>query len=881
MKKLLIIHFTLISYFSIAQEAVVRKSYTTQAVKENSIKIDGKLDDEAWKALPWGADFIQHEPDGGKAISQKSAFKIAYDNKFLYIGLRAYDTAPDSIDKRMGRRDEFPGDWMEVHIDSYHDQRTGFSFTLSVSGVRSDEFISLNGDNWDRSWNPIWTAKTNIDPEGWTGEAKIPLSQLRFDKDKNKIWGFQVMRRLFRKEERSTYQFIPRNYNGWVSHFAELKGLNDIPFRRQVEVAPYLTSSLETYEAEPKNPFADGKDAKIGVGVDGKVAVTNDLILDYTINPDFGQVEADPSQVRLDGFENFFEERRPFFVESRNIFDYSIAQVDNEDLGSDILFYSRRIGGAPHGSASVQKGEYARSPSRSTILGSAKFSGKTKKGLSVGILNSYTQNEYASLRLNDTERKELIEPATNYFVGRLQKDYNQANTIIGGILTSVNRSNDLKGLLHKNAYSGGFDFQHFWKDRAYFVSFNQVMSHVNGSKEAILSTQTSIEHLFQRPGAKELSLNPNATSLTGLAGTFNIGKRGGDLGKHKELITFNAGVTYRTPQFEVNDLGYMQKTNEINHFGSVGISRPNAFSKFREAGLEYSQNLQWDFSGRFLFALHSLDLNTEFKNNWETGINLVYNPYDISNTALRGGPALRKPTGQGAFMYIGTDSRKKVRGFFNVGGFKANGNASSGLNAGTGVNVQALDALSLRLNVSYNQNMRKRDQYVAVVQYGDLSRYIVSGLKQKTLSLTGRLNYNISPDMSLQYYGQPFATRPLYDDYSYVIDPLNKKLEGRFKFFDDQSLKITESQISVDENLDGKVDYSFSKPDFNFVQFRSNLVFRYEYKPGSEAYLVWSQSNSPDAFDDFENSLGNSLFTNAFSQGRSIFLIKLTYRLLK
>jgi hypothetical protein len=863
------------------QTDVPIRSYTTQQIPDNSIKLDGLLNDEAWNSLPWAEDFTEHEPDGGSLPSQKSAFKIAYDSKYLYLALRAYDTAPDSIDRRMGRRDEFPGDWMEVHIDSYNDKRTGFSFTTSVSGVRSDEFISQNGDQWDESWNPIWNAKTNIDSLGWTGEAKIPLSQLRFDKSKDKVWGIQMMRRLFRKEERSTFQFIPRSYNGWVSHFAELKGLQDIPFRRQVELAPYTTASVETYPQQAGNPFADGTNANIGFGIDGKVAITNDLILDFTVNPDFGQVEADPSQVRLDGFENFFQERRPFFVESRNIFDYSITQTDDEDLGSDILFYSRRIGGAPHGSPNLKAGEYGKSPARTTILGAAKFSGKTKNGLSVGLLNSFTQNEYAEIDINGQRRSELIEPATNYFVSRIQKDYNGANTIIGGILTSVNRTNDLNGLLHKSALSGGIDFSHFWKDRAYFLSFNQVMSNVSGSSNAIFNTQTSIEHLFQRPGATEFKLIENATSLTGMAGTFNIGKLGGDLGRYNELITYNAGITYRTPQFEVNDIGYMLSSNEITHFGRIGIQKPNQFSIFRSARFSYSQNMKWDFSGRYLFQFHSWNSYLEFKNNWNLSLTYGYNPYDVSNSALRGGPTLRKPSGDGIFIFINSDSRKKVSAELNVSIFNGEDNVVGGDGIELGLNFQILDALSIKLSAGYDYNFRKQDQYVDQVKYNNSIRYIVAGLDQKTLSFTGRLNYNITPDMSIQYYGQPFITRPLYENYAFVSDPLNKMYDARFTKLGTDVLKENNETFNVDENKDGKIDYSFAKPDFNFVQFRSNLVFRYEYKPGSEAYLVWSQNNSPDAFGDLNNPLQRSLWNNAFTNGTNIFLMKFTYRLLK
>jgi hypothetical protein len=337
-----------------ADTVIPKKRYDTKRLAGTAIVLDGIPNEEAWNSVEWAGGFTQWQPNEGKAPSQPTRFKILYDNKFLYVAFDCLDSAPDSIVKRMGRRDAFPGDFVEINIDSYHDLRTGFSFTTSVSGVRGDEFISNNGNNWDQNWNPIWFAKTHVNKSGWTAEIKIPLSQLRYGNEKNKVWGIQVMRRIFRKEERSTWQFIPQNSGVWVSGFAELHGLNDIPFHRQVEIAPYVTAQAATYKKEPGNPFADGFDTKLTGGVDGKVAVTNDLILDFTINPDFGQVEADPSQVRIDGFQNFFGEQRPFFIESRNIFEYQLTgSTAGGDYDADLLFYSRRIGSSPHGFANA------------------------------------------------------------------------------------------------------------------------------------------------------------------------------------------------------------------------------------------------------------------------------------------------------------------------------------------------------------------------------------------------------------------------------------------------------------------------------------------------------------------------------------------------
>lgn len=886
MRKLCVLFFIFSSLFATAQtgsrdSSIARKKYFTARLT-SPVTLDGIPSEEAWNAVEAGGDFIQWTPNEGYAPSQSSNFKILYDDKFLYIAYWCHDSAPDSIDKRMGRRDEFPGDWIEINIDSYHDLRTAFSFTLSVSGVRNDEFVS-NENYWDANWNPIWFAKTHIDKDGWTGEVKIPFSQLRYGNEPEKVWGFQITRRLLRNEERSFWQYIPQNSGVWVSRFGELHGLKDIPMHRQVEIAPYVIAQADQYKKEPGNPFAKGFDKKITGGLDGKLAVTNDLILDFTINPDFGQVEADPSQVRIDGFQNFFEERRPFFIESRNIFDYQLTGSEaGGDYDADLLFYSRRIGSSPHGYPNVASDEYAKVPLNTSILGAAKFSGKTKKGLSIGILESITEREMATIDHNGDRRDELVEPLTNYFVTRLQKDVKSGNTIFGGIITGVNRAKGLGDILHRSAYSGGFDFLHYWKNRSWYIRGNIVFSRVEGSKEAILNTQTAFEHLFQRPDAPEVSVNPNRTSLTGTGGTVRFGKIGGKSGKLGQVFKFETGITLRSPQLELNDIGFMLTSNEINHFTWAGLHFQKPFSIFRNARLNYNHWSRWDYSGKFIYQAFNFNSHATFKNNWQSGTGVTWNPFDISNTALRGATSVRRPAAIMHSFYTTTDYRKKLYAsinLFNLWGFNhtiADNEISFGLY------YQPLDAMRISLSADYSYYKRRQDQFVDNTSYNGATRTIVSEVKQKTLRFTGRISYNITPELTLQYYGQPYITRPLYDRFAVVTAPLAKKYDDRFTILQPAQLSFLNGQYLVDENEDGSADYSFDKPDFNFVQFRSNLVIRWEYKPGSELYLVWSQGNTPDVGNELDTPLAGSLFDNAFAeQSRNIFLIKWTYRFLR
>ena len=862
--------------------ALVKKRYLTTTFS-GTINLDGIPNEEAWKTVEWGGDFIQSQPNEGKAPSQASNFKILYDEKFLYLAFNCHDEAIDSIRKYMGRRDEFPGDWVEVNIDSYHDLRTAFSFTISASGVRGDELVSNNGNNWDASWNPIWNAKTHVNEKGWTAEMKIPLSQLRYGNEPEKVWGIQFTRLLFRKNERSVWQLVPQNSGVWVSGFGELHGIKNIPVHRQLELAPYVTSQADRYKEEPGNPFATGSDMKLSGGLDGKFAVTNDLILDFTVNPDFGQVEADPSQVRIDGFQNFFEERRPFFIESRNIFDYQLTGSEaGGDYDSDLLFYSRRIGSSPHKFPQLNQGEFVSIPQNTSILGAAKFSGKTKNGWSIGVMESITQREMATIDLAGQRRKELVEPLTNYFVGRVQKDFKGGNTIIGGIITGVNREDGLQDLLHRNAWTGGLDVLHYWKNRTWYIRGNIVGSHVDGSKEALLLTQTSFEHLFQRGGASEVSIDSNRTRLNGMGSTVRFGKIGGKSGKMGQVFKFETGLTTRSPGLELNDIGFMLTSNEINHFTWMGLHYQKPFSIFLNARLNYNHWLRWDYSGKFLYQAFNFNTHATFKNNWQAGTGATWNTYDISNNALRGASSIRRPPGIGHNIYLNTDYTKKLSLNLYMNNGWAFENTVRSHDYGVGVTFQPLNALRFSLSADYSDYWRRQDQFISNVTGPDSRRTIVGEVSQKTLRYTGRLSYNITPELTLQYYGQPFITRPIYGNFAYVSDPLANKYDSRFQRFSPNQINFANGIYSVDENADGVIDYNFSRPDFNFVQFRSNLIMRWEYKAGSEIYLVWAQGNTPDVASELDSPLSESLWNNAFAdQSRNSFLLKVTYRFLK
>ena len=845
-----------------------KRIYTTKKLKKVPV-IDGDITDDAWDVVEWSSDFTEKDPDEGTPPTYQTKFKIMYDKKFLYVAIRAYDAEPDKIESRLSRRDGFAGDRVNIIIDSYHDKRTAFVFTTTAAGVKGEELTSQNGQNWDDSWNPVWYTDAKVDDEGWTAEMKIPFTQLRFGKAKEQIWGLNVNRTLFRKQERSLWQRIPNNQAGFISEAGELHGLIDLNPQKQFEVQPFTVTQYDKYPAETGNPFQDGSDFTANAGLDAKIGITNDLTLDLTVNPDFGQVEADPGAIALDGFQIFFREQRPFFVENSNIFDFRIGN------GRDNLFYSRRIGRNPHNSPSLNPGEYANVPQNTTILSAAKFSGKTRNGLSVGVLESLTANEYATVRqVNGEERREIVEPMSNFFVARVQQDFNERNSFIGGIFTATNRF--LHGnfnALHKAAYSSGIDYQHNWKNREYYIEGNMIFSHVMGSKEAIEKTQRSITRLFQRPGASHVEVDPNRTSLTGTGGRFEFGRAGG------QKLRYNTGVIWRSPELELNDVGFLRNTDQVLQFVNVDYLWLVPNETFRNMSVNFEESSEYDFDGNLNRLRFELASNVNWINNERTRVGIGANFSRFNNFFLRGGPRWRSANSRYVFVSFNSDNGKK----FSYNSRYTNAHSDEDVFArnrfNIGFNYQPFDAFNVSLNMELEKT-KDRSQYVRTRTFGSDNRYVLGTMKNDELSTTLRFTYSINPNMSIQFYGQPFISRGRFSDFKYVNVAAAQRFSDRVNFYVPNQISLQNGDYLIDEDIDGNVDYSFENPDFNFVQLQTNLVARWEYIPGSELFLVWARGSvgNANADDGLFDSITDQVFN---APANDTFLIKLTYRFVR
>jgi hypothetical protein len=818
--------------------AVTPAVTVTRAVRAGSpIAIDGHGHDAAWREAPAVDGFRVFDPveDGEPAMRTEARF--AYDERNLYVLVRAFDPSPDSIMALLSRRDErTQSDYIRVIVDSYHDKRTGYQFMVNPAGVKRDIYL-YNDAQEDVSWDAVWDVKTTIDSLGWLAEFRIPLSQLRYPKRETHTFGVAVHREVARSNERSSWPLWRRSRFGIASQLGEIQGIAGIASPRRLEVLPYSVQSNESVQRG-----ADFARTQRGtVGADVKYGLSSNLTLDATINPDFGQVEADPAVLNLSAFEQFFGERRPFFLEGTGIFRFDQDCNDGQCTG---LFYSRRIGRSPQ--LGFLSDDPSAVPTATTILGAAKITGRLPGGMSLGILNAMTDRE----TVGDTL---AVEPRTNYFVARASQDLQQGRSGVGAIFTAVNRDLDDRGepYLRREAYTAGVDLRHrFGATGHYNLTGNVVGSVVRGSEEAIAATQRSSVHLYQRPD-DDLAYDPTRTSLSGYGMNVGLSKDGG-------LTRFHTGGWYKSPGLEINDVGFMTNVNSMgwsNWFAFV-FQEPKAF--YRRLQINFNQWNSFFVDGTNTGVGGNVNFNVNFKNMWFMYAGVGGERPSYCGSCLRGGQALREDASLNSWFGVSGDSRRSLVPGLDMGYNRRDDGNSFNWYIGPFVNMRLASRFSATLGMNYSRNVDDR-QWLAT--FGDVSadttHFTVGHLEQKTLSLTTRLNFTASPTLSVQFYGQPFVSAGDYADWREVADARHANYAARYRPF------------TLDDDPSGY--------DFNFKQFRSNTVVRWEYLPGSTLFLVWQQGRQQSDRDPGRFT-GMRDYTNLFGAHPSnTFLIKASY----
>ncbi len=605
--------------------------------------LDGRDDDAVWRSAPAIDQFLEAKPSEGAAPKLRTEARVAYDARNLYVFVRAFDHRPDSIVSLLSRRDDqTASDHIILMLDPYYDRRTGYEFVVNPAGVKSDYAI-YNDGNEDVAWDAVWDAETRIDSLGWTAEYRIPLSQLHYSAKGNVTFGLLFWRVIQRYGATLTWPLYRTSRSGFTSQFGSLTGLEGLASPGHAEVTPYVVTKSVPGAAST----GYSREQDVSVGGDLKYRVASNLLLNATVNPDFGQVEADPSVLNLGAFETFFEERRPFFVEGKGLFTFNVNCVIVVDCNTgEGLFYPRRIGRSPQ--LADTYGDES-SPTSTSILGAAKVTGRLPGGFSLGVLDAVTDNVSGP-------GGTTLEPATNYAVARGNQDSHNGDGSVGFIATAVNRSLDPASAphLHRSAYTGGIDGRRRFAGR-FEVSGSFDVSRVDGSAAAIARTQRDPVHLYQRPDGP-LAYDSTRTSLTGTNLELRFAKVGG-----KRLV-FETAYQRRSPGFEINDLGFLRQADQQawTTWAALAFRTPNRV--FRELRWNFNNWDYWSVAGLPTERAFNTNVHTQFNNRWwlHMGGTLGQVGTTWCDRCARGGPAIRQDPYIAPWAGIEGDDRRPL-----------------------------------------------------------------------------------------------------------------------------------------------------------------------------------------------------------------------------
>jgi hypothetical protein len=802
--------------------------------------LDGRDTDAIWRLTPALTAFQVARPAEGAEPRLPTEARVAYDPHFLYVFVRAFDPHPDSIVSLLSRRDvQTASDQIIVMVDSYHDRRTGYEFVVNPAGVKADYAI-YNDGNEDVAWDGVWDAVTRVDSLGWAAEYRIPLSQMRYSTADGGTFGFLIWRNIERYTEQVTWPLYRTSRAGFVSQFGELTGLTGLVNPRRAELTPYLVTK---HLSRPTDRGFD-RSQDVNLGGDFKYGIASNLTLNATINPDFGQVEADPAVLNLSSIETFYQEKRPFFVEGKGLFTFNVncSQVNCSGEG---LFYSRRIGRSPQ--LTDTYGE-ASSPVPATILGAGKVTGRLPGGLAVGFLDALTQ------RLTGPGHA-TIEPTTNYGALRITQDYDSGNGSVGLMVTAVNRSLDhwSDSLLRRNAYSGGVDFRQRLLGNHYEVSASLDLSRVTGSREAIVATQRDAVHRYQRPDGA-LTVDSTRSSLSGDAEEIHFGKIGG------RRTNFETSYMRRSPGFEINDIGFLRQADQQswNNWFGLRFNQPNRF--FQRLNWNFNWWQFWTTAGLPTERAANTNVHAELNSRWwlHAGATLGQLGSTFCDRCARGGLAVRQDRYLAPWAGIEGDGRNSLVPFLWINYWRGDQGRSSSLNLNPELDLKVSSRFTTSLTFDYTRNTSDTQWYDSFDDSLGTTHFTFAHLEQKTLGVTWRLDYTFTRTASLQIYAQPFISKGTYTRVRELDTPRAIAYADRYRPYGD---------TAVTNNPGG----------FNVQQFNSNVVFRWEYRPGSTLFLVWSQGRENEAEVEGRNSFMGD-FRNLFRiRPNDTFLIKASY----
>jgi hypothetical protein len=856
---------------------------TLQAVHRTSaVTLDGRLDESAWEQAPAARNFTQSYPQPGAPPLDSMTVRVLYDDAAVFVGIRMYDSRPDSIAAQLARRDAsgIYSDWVHVIIDSYRDRRTAFRFSVNPLGVQKDVYTSNDGSE-DLNWDAVWEAETRIDELGWVVEMRVPLSQLRYGAGEPGVartWGFQVMRDVARRNERDSFSPWTPQSPGFVSSFGDLTGLVDLASPSRLEILPYVSTKAVRTPGSPDDPFYHATDFTPSVGGDVRYGLPGGLTLTGTINPDFGQVEVDPAVVNLTAFETFFPEKRPFFLEGSDVFSFGAVRSQNS-FNTTRFLYSRRIGRSPVLAQSLAFDPdvaWSDAPEQTRIMGAAKVTGK-RGAWTIGLLDAVTAREEARIVSASGVRGESpVEPRTNFFAARVRRDLRAGQTVVGAMVTNTAR--DLgdavfRPLLASRASFGGLDFEHSWAQRGWYLSGYAGASRVDGDARMLTALQRNSTHQYQRPDADYLGVDAGRGSLSGYIGEVALQKSGNVFGS----ISWKDA----SPGFDVNDFGFHGRVDFRALSWLIGYSTSERNEWFRQQTWFIYQNSAWNHGGNAILNALAVRGSATLNNFWsaEVGGGIDANAY--SDRLTRGGPLARSPRGWNAHVNVGSDSRKLVVGSASL---SYNRDVSGAHSTSGGINLSARPTSnlnisfgpSLSVNESTSQFVRAQPDALAGSTFG--SRYVFADLHQTVVSLDTRIEWTLTPTLSLQTYVQPFVAVGRFERYKEFVSPGGYDFDvyGVDRGTIVQDTDAHTFTIDPDGGAGAADPFVIGDPTFNSRSLRGNAVVRWQYRPGSAIYFVWQQQRSAfEAIGDFDASRDLGAIFEAHPT--NVFLVKATY----
>ena len=838
-------------------------------VPSGSIEVDGRLEEAVWETATPVTDFVQSEPIEGATPTDRLEVRFTYDDGALYVGARLHSSGP--IQAPLSRRDDGQQvEFLEIELDTYLDRRTAYMFGVTAAGVRLDHYHPTdNQGDEDSQYDPVWEARTSVGPDGWTAELWLPFSQLRFNERGERVWGLNIKRSIPSRNEEVYWALVRRTERGWSSRFGELRGIQDVQPRGRLEVLPYVAgSSRATGDRDRGNPFDDGRNLRGRVGGDFKYGLGPNLTLDATVNPDFGQIEADPAEVNLTVFETIFPERRPFFLEGNNVLE----------AGTGNYYYSRRIGARPVGLAA---GDYVDYPDTSTILGAAKLTGRLSSGTSVGVLGAVTGEEFARTSTAGLRSDTQVAPRAFWGVARVIQEFGSQGSTVGTHLTLVHRDLDaaepLAAVLNRNAVTAGIDTRFRFADRTYEAAFNVGITHVEGEPAAITRVQRANGHLFQRVDQPHVRLDPNRRSLDGLQITGNLNKIAG---RH---WLWGGNVMIESPEFDPLDFGRLNYAGDVTGGPRLTYRETVPGPVFRAYSLGVNLNT-YTYFDRDLGIRYTLGTGNSFtfRNFWSSTIN--FNHYFRGQDAqlTRGGPAMASPLG----WALNTSLRNRPGSPTRWGGnFAARGNELGDSTWSVGGSVSARPSPSVQFSAEpeySNENGTSATfsgpinrQYLTSLAGGRAEtygrRYIFGLPDRTTLVLQTRVSYTFKPDLTLDVYAEPFAASGRYQAFGEMAVARGRHL----RLYGQDGTSIERLPDGSYRVTDGESTFSLANRDFNVRSFRSNVVLRWEWRPGSTLFVVWQQNRASSVADGRHVGFGD-LFESLSAAGDNIFAIKTT-----